>query len=328
MKELTQVTELIDTPPDWFRRPRISEIVGYVRTLNKILPKETVQKELYDRLLEENKNHFTPFLNQACTQEDLNSKTRTFFLVTLLPGDINVIAIALIEFFGLAFFLLAFVFIEQSRRVGSKLEALQEAPREAKMVSEGRDDPCYSYKWAMSHGGGSKKLLHPGIFSATGLILLTGGLALAVGLTFLIILSSVGYILFASLIGSMILLETNAFEAYSYVSAVHKVEPDQLVEEDQSYMEIANKALEISTIRFLITGATFALVGPFVPQIFDGLCYALALYMEYTLFQVVKPVWNISQFLAMFIALILPGILLYLPALGGKILLRKMKKLI
>jgi len=38
---------------------KISEIVGYIRTLDKILPKDTIQKELYDKLLEENKQQKT-----------------------------------------------------------------------------------------------------------------------------------------------------------------------------------------------------------------------------------------------------------------------------
>ena len=242
--------------------------------------------------------------------------------------EIDAVAIVLMESFGVAFIILAFMFIKQSRRIGGKLEALQEALRKASVMRERSWKPCYSYKWVMNRSLKSRSLvgllvrsIGPGGF----LMVLIWGLSGIIALTFLIILHSAGYILFIALIGAAILLETDALEAYSYVRWVQKVSLDRLVEEDQSYMEIAKEAFEMATIRFLIVGATFALAGPFIPQIFEGLCYGLALYMKYTLFQTTETARNVSLFIAVLIATALPGILFYLPELMGKTLLRKIK---
>lgn len=240
-----------------------------------------------------------------------------------MPIDVHLVAMLLMEAFGVAFFLLAFMLINRFRGIGGKLEALQEALKKATRISERRDGPCYSYKWAMSHTMKSRKMWHVSPFLAMYMTLLIG----VVGFTFFIIFSSIGYALFIALIGAAILFETEAFEAYGYGKAVQKVELDQLGEEDQSYMEIAREALGMGVIRFLMAGVIFAVAGPYIPHIFDSLSYALASYMNIFLFQPVEASWKTSQFLAMLIAIILPGILLYLPELFGKTLLRKIKGL-
>lgn len=233
------------------------------------------------------------------------------------------------ESFGVAFFLFAFIFAKLSRRVGGKIEVLQEALKKAPAMHETRWEPSYSYKWVMSHSLKSRSPVMR-LIGAVGvgsfLIICIWVLSLAICLTLLIIFHSAGYTLFIALIGATILFETDAFEAYSYAKSVQKIAIDQLVKEDQSYMVIAKEAFEIATLRFLIVGASFAVAGPFVPQIFHGLVYALAIYMN-ILFQTTETARNASLVLAIIIALILPGILLYLPELVGKTLFRKTKEL-
>lgn len=139
-------------------------------------------------------------------------------------------------------------------------------------------------------------------------------------------LLSTGYLALVALIGVAILLETDAFEAYSYSKAIQKVTLDRLNKEDQSYMELAKEALENAIIRFLIIGVIFAIAGSFIPQIFDGLIHALVTYTR-IIFQATEASREISQGLALFVALILTGILLYLPELMGRVIFRRMKRL-
>ena len=246
-----------------------------------------------------------------------------------LPVEIDVIAIVLMESFGVAFLLSAFMFIKLSRRIGGKIEALQKALKKAPVMGERLEGSCYSYKWVMGHSLKSRnpvgllvRSIGPGGFLMMGII----ALSVIIGVTLLIIFHSAGYTTFIALIGAAILFETDAFEAYSYVRSVQKVALDQLVKEDQSYMEIAKEAFEMAALRFLIVGATFAAAGPFVPQIFHGLVYVLAIYMN-ILFQATETAMNASLVLAIIIALLLPGTLLYLPELVGKTLFRKTKEL-
>ena len=62
----------------------------------------------------------------------------------------------------------------------------------------------------------------------------------------------------------------------------------------------------------------------FIPLIFDGLCFILLLYTR-ILFQAAGTAQNVSKGLALLIALILPGILLYLPELVGRTIYTKTK---
>ncbi len=144
---------------------------------------------------------------------------------------------------------------------------------------------------------------------------------------FFYVIVAPGYVSFIALIGATILLlETNAYQAYSYGRAIQKVAPSQLSREDQSYMELAKEALENATLRFLIIGIIFAVVGPFMPQIFDGLVYALATYAR-ILFHATVAMLKISPVLAFAIALIFLGILFYLPEVMGRIIFRRVKLL-
>lgn len=242
----------------------------------------------------------------------------------ILPTDFDAVAIVLVESFGAIFFLLALIFINDSQRVKHKMKAFQEALEKTSATGRRHERPCYSYKWAMKYVMESKKKMKH-FMTNPFLAIWYGAVAFLAGFLVFFIVSTAGYILFISLIGALIFLDADAFEAHSYIKAIQKVPIDQLVEEDQSYMEIAKGALQMATIRFLMVGATFAVVGPFTTYIFDGLCYVLAFYMQHTIFQAVESTWNISQFLAVFLALILPGILIYLPELAGRIIFTRAK---
>lgn len=235
--------------------------------------------------------------------------------------EIDLIAIVLMESFGVVCFLLGFMFLKHFQKLNSKIEALQEALRNAARTGESvEEETCYSYKWAMNQMMKPKKTIAPKAYFP----LLIWGLAGVIVFTLLAIFSSAGYSLLIALIGSAVFLETDVFEAHSYSKAIQKIRPDQLNKEDKSYMEIAKGVLKIGGIRFLLAGATFALTGPFIPLIFDGLCYILVMYTS-ILFQVAGTAQNVSKALAVLIALILPGILLYLPELVGRIIFAKTK---
>lgn len=246
-----------------------------------------------------------------------------------LPTEIDVIAIILMESFAVVFFLSAFIIINLSRRIGGKIEALQEALEKAPVTGERLEESCYSYKWVMGHSLKSRNLvgllvrsIGPGGF-LMGCIM---ALSLFLGVVLLIIFHSAGYTMFIALTGAAIIFETDAFEAYSYAKSVQKVALEQLVKEDQSYMEIAKEVFERAALRFLVVGTTFAVAGPFVPQIFQGLIYAFSIYTN-ILFQATETALNVSFVLAIIIAFILPAILLYLPELVGKTIFRKTKEL-
>ena len=231
--------------------------------------------------------------------------------------DIDIIAMVLIESFGAVFFLLVFLFIMCSRRIGEKIEACWKVP-----AGTMTDEPCFSYKWAVSHTMKPRKIIYPSPF----ILFVLPALFLEIGILFLTIHYTFGYSLLIALIGCAIFFEEDAFQAYSYGKAVQKVRLRELDKEDESYMKIAREALQIGAIRFLIAGAIFAFAGPFIPQIFNGLCYALASYMKYTLFLATEAASNMSLVLAMVIAMILPGILLYSTELVLRILLKMLKR--
>lgn len=238
-----------------------------------------------------------------------------------MPIEIDLIAIVVMESFGAISFLLSFIFIKHSKKLSGKIEALQETLAKAATTGESvKEETCYSYKWVISHVMTHKKAIAPRVYFPLLILALTG----VIVLTLLVVFSSAGYSLIIALIGSVVFFETDAFEAYSYSKAVHKVALNQLNKEDQSYMAIAKEALKMGGIRFLLAGATFALAGPFIPLIFDGLCYVLALYTR-IIFQATETAQNVSTVLAVLIAIILPGILLYLPELTGRVILAKIK---
>ena len=231
--------------------------------------------------------------------------------------DINILAIVLMESFGAVFFLSFFWSMMWSRRIGGKMEACGKVPA-ATMT----DEPCFSYKWVLSQTTKPRKVMYPSLL----LSFVFGALFLVVGIPFLTIFYTIGYTMLIALVGCAIFLEEDTFQAYGYGKALQKVSLGELDKEDESYMKIAREALQIGTIRFLIAGTIFAFAGPFIPQIFNGLCYALALYMKYTLFLATEAASNISLVLAIVTALVLPGALLYLPEMVWRILLKMLKR--
>jgi len=225
------------------------------------------------------------------------------------------------ESFGMICFLLGFLFMKHSQKLSGKIEALQQALVKASATDERFEEgTCYSYNWVISQVMKPKKAIAPKAYFP----LLIWGLTGVVAFTILAIFFSAGYSLLIALVGSAVFLETDVFEAHGYSKAIQKITVDQLNKEDQSYMEIAKEALKVGGIRFLLAGATFALAGPFIPLIFDGLCYVLVLYTS-IIFQAAGTAQNVSKVLAVLIALILPGILLYLPELVGRIIFAKTK---
>jgi len=129
-----------------------------------------------------------------------------------------------------------------------------------------------------------------------------------------------------AIIGMAILLWTDVFEASSYTNAIRKVATEQLDKEDQSYIELAREALEKAFLRFTSMGVAFALLGPFIPQIFNGVVYVFALYAN-IFFQISEASIEVLAAFGVVIVMILPAIMLFLPELMGRILIRKAKSL-
>jgi len=170
------------------------------------------------------------------------------------------------------------------------------------------------------------------LLNATPLLLATVTFLLAVffygiGPHIFASLLRLGYAAVIALMGIAILLWTDAFQAYNYTDAIHKVGIEQLDKEDQSYMELAREALEKSFLRFVSVGVAFALFGPFVPQIFNGVVYVFASYTT-VFFQASEASLNFSTIFGTLIVLILPVLMLFLPEFLGRIMVRKVKSLI
>ena len=213
--------------------------------------------------------------------------------------------------------MLALVFLKQSRKISDKQESLKKAA-----VDEIWNGPCYSYKWVLSHTLKPRKLLKATPFLAVFAFFIAWFLFFYVGPQ----LVRLGYLALVALVGGAILLETDAFEAYSYSRAVQKAPLDNLNKEDQGYMELAKESLENAIVRFLIIGVIFAIAGPFIPKILDGLVYTLVTYAG-VLFQATEASQGISQVLAFVVAAILTVILLYLPELTGRVIFSRLKLL-
>ncbi len=230
--------------------------------------------------------------------------------------DKEIISIILVESLGIVSFLLALIFFEQSRKISDTQEGLKKAT-----VDKVRNGPCYSYKWIISHTLKPRKMLKatPSLAVLAYFIMWFWFFFLGPWIFFYV----TPYLAFTALIGIIILLKTDAFEAYSYGRAVQKAPLDHLNGEDQSYMELARKALEKAVIRFLIIGIIYVVVGPFIPQIFDGLIYVFGMYTVIIFESEVS--LEISIFLAFVITAVLIIILLYFPELMNRIIFRRVK---
>jgi len=241
-----------------------------------------------------------------------------------LSIDIDIIAVIILESLGVISFLAAFLFYRQRQRINNKHKAfLNSLSRQ--LISERGDGKCFSSEWLLDNVISRRKRL----LSATPILIGALTIFLAIfyyGIGPLIVagLLSFGYASVIGLLGVSVLLSTDAFEAYSYTNAINKATVEQLDKEDQSYIELAKEAVEKAFLRFFSLGVAFALLGPFIPQIFNGVASGLALYTS-VLFLASEATSKVSVVFATLIVFVLPALLLLLPEFFGRILFRKGK---
>ena len=244
-----------------------------------------------------------------------------------LPIDIDIAVIVVMESLGVFSFFMAFLFFRQLRRIRDRQRAFLIALKR-QVISERGDGKCYSFEWVMSNiVYKPRKLLN-----ATPLLIVTVGFLLSVFYFWILPLIffnllRLGYTVVIALMGIAILLWTDAFQAYNYTNVIHKVRMEQLVKGDQSYMELARGALEKAFLRFASVGVAFALFGPFIPQIFNGVVNAFMLFAT-VFFQASEVSFKVSTVFGVLIVLILPGVLLFLTQFLGRIMILKGKSLI
>ena len=243
-----------------------------------------------------------------------------------LPVNVDIAAIVIMESMGVVSFLVAFLFFRQLQRITDKQRAFLDALNR-RVISERGDGKCYSSEWAMDNiVYKPRKLLN-----ATPLLIATAMFLLAVFVYFAgsRVLSDVvglGYACVIALVGISILLWTDAFQAYSYINEIHKVATEQLDKEDQSYIVIARETVVKAFLRFVSLGVAFALLGPFIPQIFSGVVYVFILYTT-VFFEASEVSFKVSTILGALIVMILPALMLFLPEFLGRIMIRKGKSL-
>jgi len=254
------------------------------------------------------------------------SITQSLLLVDRLSIDVDFTAIVIMESMGIISFLVAFLFFRQCQRISGKQKTFLNALNR-QMISERGDGKCFSSEWVMDNIVYKPKR----ILNATPLLMATITLLLAI-FYFLIgphIFANIigfGYASVVALVGIATLLGTDAFEAYGYTSAIHEVSIEQLDREDQSYIELAREAVEKAFLRFASLGIAFAVFGPFIPQIFNGVVEIFVFYTA-VFFQASEVLFKVLSVLGAFIVLLLPVVMLLLPEFLGRILIRKGKSL-
>lgn len=244
-----------------------------------------------------------------------------------LSIDIDTAAIIMMEFLGIVSFLVAFLFYRQRQRVRNKQKEYLDAISR-QVISERGDGKCFSSEWALDKiVYKPKTILHATPLMMGAVVLLIAVVVMGAGTHVLLNFIKLGYVSIIALLGASVLLYTDAFQAYSFTNAIGKVATDQLDREDESYLKLAQEALEEATLRFVSLGVAFAVFGPVTPQIFSGLVYGIALYAN-IYFQATEVTFRYLIFLGAIIVMILPAIMLFLPELVGRILIRKGKSLV
>jgi len=244
-----------------------------------------------------------------------------------VPTINDIASIVVMESLGVLSFLVAFLFLRQRQRIRDKHRAFLDALNK-RVITERGDGKCYSSEWVLDNVVYKPRKL----LNATPLLI--AALAFLLGIFYYsllphIVSSSVGlgYATVIAIMGVAILLWTDAFEAYNYTNAIRKVATEQLDKEDQSYIELAREALEKAFLRFVSLGVAFALLGPFIPQIFNGVVYVFVLYASFY-FQASEASFKILAGVGAVTVMILPALMLFLPELLGRIIIRKGKLLV
>jgi len=250
----------------------------------------------------------------------------TFYWLSRLPIDVDAAAVVIMESFGVVSFIIASLFFRQFQRMNDKQRAFLNAI-EKRLVGERGDGNCFSSEWVKAN-----IVYRPrNLLNATPLLLATvatvlGAFYYLVMPRFLTSALVLGYANVIVLIGIAILLWTDAFEAYRYTNSIRKVATEQLDREDQSYIELAREALQKASLRFFSLGIAFALIGPFIPEIFNSVVYVLALCAT-VFFQASEASLNVSKFFGVLILLMLPALMLFLPEILSRIIIQRGKSL-
>jgi hypothetical protein len=260
----------------------------------------------------------------AFLKEVLNLYCAEFFLVDDLPLDVDFTAIIFMESLGLLSFLEAILFFRQFRRIRAKQRAFLNALNR-RLISERGDGKCHSSEWVLDNiVFKPKKILVATPLLITFFTFMFAAFFYGVAPSIIANVVGFGYASVVALVGIAILLWTDAFEAYGYTNAISKVATENLDREDQSYIELAREALEKASLRFASLGVAFAVFGPFIPQIFSGVVSVLVVYSTF-FFQASEESFKIFASLGALVVMILSGLVIFLPELLGKIIIRKGK---
>lgn len=243
-----------------------------------------------------------------------------------MPIDVDIAATAVMESLGVISFVVAFLFFRQRQRINDKQRVFLDALNR-QVLNERGTGKCYSSEWVMGNiVHKPRKLLEATPLLIAALTLLLAVFYFVVGPRIIANLVGFGYASVIALIGVAILLQTDAFQAYSYINAIREVSIGQLDKEDQSFIELAKEAVEKAFLRFLWLGVAFALFGPFIPQIFNGFVYV---FLSYTtvFFQASEASFKFLTIFGAIITLALPALMLFLPELLVRIVIRRAKPL-